>query len=85
MFFSRQKTRLPIPRQQVGAHRRNGRTSSTTLSHDESFVRTARQFSSVSVGPRQPACASAWLSSVRLGDGQPRSLEQVEEVALFGV
>jgi len=64
---------------------RNGRTSSTTLSHDELF---AQDSALVLIGQRraaQPVCASAWLSSVRLGDGQPGSLEQVEEVAPFGV
>jgi hypothetical protein len=80
-----QRAQKILAREQIGAHGRNGRTSSTTLSHDELF---AQDSALVLIGQRRaapPVCASAWLSSVRLGDGQPGSPEQVEEVAPFGV
>ena len=51
-----QRAQKILAREQIGAHGRNRRTSSTTPSH-ETFCsrscRTSRQFSSVSVGPRR--------------------------------
>ncbi len=80
-----QRTQKILAREQIGAHGRNGRTSSTTLSHDESFVQDSAPVLTGRHWPRRPVCASAWLSSVKLSDGQLGSLEQVEEVAPFGV
>jgi hypothetical protein len=80
-----QRAQKILAREQVGTHGRNGRTSSTMPSHDESFVQDSAPVLIGQRRARQLVCASAWLSSVRLSDGQPGSLEQVEEVAPFGV